>query len=233
MLDFKLQLKIASSYIGTNFFDSESIGIIARGPSNLKLDLCIDKFRHCFLAGEFNHTLNYIGQYLIDKDIVLCSMKPERYRTTPENCRKYNINNIQTSIRIDSKEFNKIKLIYPDLKVVGYTNEHCVLSDKIFGEKKIFSTGIMAIFHALYFKPKNIYIIGLDFFDEKQDFHSVQEKMDEQDDKALFNSALNFREGMIQNLYKMCDLFATINFHLFTTFRGIKNRENLRIKYIE
>ena len=235
--DFIKNVQQAGSYVHTNFFEAQSIGVIARGPSNLKLQVCSDRFQHCFLAGEFNETLDRIGPYLLGKDVVMCLMQPQRYRTSPENCKKYHIQNIQVSVRGNTDNFNRIKGLYRDINVVGYINEHCLLSEKIFtyGHKGIYSTGISAVFHAIYFQPKEIDIIGMDFYDEKNPQYGVSEIHDIFNDHSQEICIKNMREGMIHNFYSMIEYCENIQFYLFTTFKGLENTQkykNLHIFYV-
>jgi hypothetical protein len=234
MPSFEENLRKAYSYVGTNFFESYSIGVIARGPSNLKLSLCSDKFNHCFLAGEFNKTLDTIGSSLVGKDVVMCLMQPMRYRTSPENCKKYNIRNLQVSIRENTDNFNRAKRGYRDINVVGYTNEHCLLSEKIFtyGNKGIYSTGIAAIFHAIYFKPKEIYIIGLDFYDEGCSQYGITEKHDILNEHSQETCIRSMREGMIHNLYSIVSYCENIQFYLYTTFFKLEGQDRYKNLHI-
>lgn len=231
MVNFVDKIKRAAGYCDTNFFDAEAIGVIARGPSNVRVDLCSNEFSHCFLAGEFNHTLDKIGSYLKGKDIVLSIMQAGRYRTPKEKCIEYGIKNLQVHRQENSKAFRKIKEKYPDLKVVGYTKEHYDLGCKIFtyGSKRIGSTGIGGIFNALFFRPKRIFIAGIDFYNQTQVQYAVSEDHDMVDENSLERNAKTFQEVMQANLYQMAEVFPEIDFHLFTTFGKVEDKRNLKV----
>lgn len=220
--------------MGCNFFDAESIGVIARGPSSLRLDVCCGKFRHCFLAGEFDETLDLIGHYLEGKHIVLSIMQNRRYRTSEETCRRLGIRNLQIHLQENTRAFSKAKRRHPDLKVVGHTKQHYEMGRSIFafGSKKIYSTGIAGVFHALYFKPKELHIIGLDFYDESLSQYAVNEKHDVVSDTSQVRNLRAFRTGMLANLRAMQRYSPETKFHLYTTFRGVTSYKNFLVHYV-
>ncbi len=230
MLTFKDKVKKASSYKNTDFFQAENIGVIARGPSVRALNLCYNNFNHCFLAGEFNNSLDKIGKYLTNKDIVLCIVQEGRYRTYIENCKKYNIQNIQVRFLEGTENFKRCVREFSDLKVTGCNQEHSEIAGRIDKEHKIFSTGITGIFYALYFNPKNIYIIGIDFYNKNADKYFIKEIHDS--DASLETSRRRWKNDMIRNLKKMVFLYPETNFYLYTTYRGIESSNNLNVIYV-
>ena len=126
------------------------------------MELTIIFFNHCYLSGEFNHTLYKIEPYLIGKSIVLCVMQQFRYRTSEQNCLKFNIKNMQVRFQEGTNAHKKCIEKFPDLKVVGYVKTHYEITANInkgksVNNRSIFSTGISGIISALYFYLKAYY----------------------------------------------------------------------------
>jgi hypothetical protein len=237
MLGLKERLRQASGYSAADFHNADSIGVICRGPSVYRLDLCYKKFDHCYLSGEFNNTLYRIKNHLEDKKIVMCIMQQSRYRTLKQNCDKFNIKNLQVRYQNGTKYHKKCILEFPNLRVVGFTKEHYnIVADinKNNGESNhsIFSTGMSAIISALYFNPKDIHIIGVDFYDRSVKPYFVREDRDIPSTKRIIDSINGLRPGMLKSISNICDLFPHINLHLYTTYRGIRSRKNLYVRYV-
>lgn len=237
MLGFKEKIKKISRYRDVDFYNADSIGIIGRGPSVYRLDLCYKKFNHCYLTGEFNNTLYKIEKYLIGKEIVLCTMQQFRYRTSEQNCKKFNIKNIQISSQEGTIGHRKCIKKLSDLKVIGFTKKHYKIVDRInknnqVKDGSIFSTGMLSVISALYFNPKDIYIIGLDFYDKSVKPYFVKENMDDPHVERINFSIKGLREGMLESIRSIRDLFPNINLHLYTTYSGIRSRNNLNVRYV-
>ena len=225
MLTFKDKIEKTISYKNTDFFKADSIGVIARGPSLNRLDLCYNKFNHCFLAGEFNNSLNIIDKYLLGKSIVLFTMRERRYRTSIKNCKRLNIKNIQVKFEQGSDDYRDCVKRFSDLKVSGCNKKHSKIAGKINKEYGILSTGIAGIFYSLYFNPVNIYIIGIDFYNENRDLYFIREEHDKKTPK-------NIRGIMVKNLNGIVRNFPETNFHLYTTYEDIKSYGNLDVIYV-
>lgn len=237
-MTLKKRILVASSYKDTNFFEAENIGVIARGPSSGAVKFCYDKFKHCFLAGEFNNYFEKIGLYLKDKDIVLSILYNFRYRTSAENCKKYNIKNVQVQYQYKTDDYLKCIEFYKDLNVVGYGRRHYDLIYNIIGENRgIPSTGMGAILNALYFNPKRIYICGIDFYDNSTNNKGVYFVKEDHDTNAMVEdtgAALgrkNFRLNMIKAINKIARIYDT-KIIMYTTFRGIVSKKNLEVIYV-
>jgi len=236
-LEFREKLKEVSNYKDSNFHDANSIGVIGRGPSVYRLDLCYKKFNHCYLSGEFNNTLQKMGRYIQGKEIVLCIMQQQRYRTSKENCKKFDIKNIQVRYQEATRPHRKCISSFPDLRVVGFTKKHYEIVASINKalsrhERSIFSTGLSGIISALYFDPKDIYVIGLDFYNRSVKPYFVKEDKDVAHAEHIYNSIKGLRAGMLESIKIICDLFPNINMHVYTTYDGIKSRNNLHVTYV-
>ena len=96
----------------------------------------------------------------------------------------------------------------------------------------IFSTGMAAIVSALYFNPRDIHIIGMDFYNKNVKPYFVKEDMDIPYIGQIERSIKGLRGGMIESINSICDNFRNTNLHLYTTYRGIKSRDNLCVRYV-
>lgn len=231
ILNFAEKIKRASLYKNANFFQ-ENIGIIARGPSVSRLDLCYDKFNCCFLSGEFNHSFDRIGKYLFGKEIVLCIMQNGRYRTPIDMCEKYNIKDIQVGFQSNTDDYKKCKKLYPDLNVYGLGKDHYETINKVCKDREIYTTGMASILYSLYFNPKRIYITGIDFYDRLVKPYFVKEDHDLLYENSMKESVKKIRKNMIEMLEKIRGCFLNTEFYLYTTYEGIKSVDNLFVKYV-
>lgn len=233
----KRRIEEASGYRGTNFNDAESIGVICRGPSVYRIDMCCNKFSHCYLSGEFNNTLLGVEKYVMGKDMILCIMQVGRYRTSIENCEKFNIKNIQIKDQYGTPEHKKWIENFPDLKVVGFNKRHyeivSMINEKSQGNgRSIFSTGISGVLAALYYNPKDIYIIGMDFYNRDVKPYFKKESMDSPLDGRIVKSIEGLRSGMIESIKSAAELFPETNFHIYTTYEGISTIGNIHVVYV-
>jgi hypothetical protein len=233
-LTLKTRIKQAGSYKNASFFSADSIAVLARGPSLRALPLCYKNFNHCFLAGEFNNNLDKLGKYLLGKEIVFSCMRDTRYRPSKENCEKYNIQNVQIPFYEHTEKFSEIANsdFFPDLHIVGYTKDHYELGKKTHHESQIFSTGIAGIFHAAYFAPKRIYILGIDFYNRQEPAYLAAEEHDDTDDSNIYSSVKRWRWGMIRNLRTICRVCKDTEFIMYTTFKRLKSKYNLKVYHI-
>ena len=235
MLGLNDRIKKASSYKGADFDGVDGIGIICRGPSVYRIDLCYNKFNCCYLSGEFNNSLLKIGKYINGKNVVLCTMQNDRYRTSVDNCKKYNIMNIQVPYQNGTKEYRDCIEKFSDLKVVGIEKEHYDILKRMNGGsdcKAIPVTGIFPLLSALYYNPRNIYIIGMDFYNRSVKPYYVREEMDVVDYPRIYGSSVIFRKMMIDVLINVCESFVDTNIYLYTTYKGVKNHRNLHVFYV-
>jgi len=185
-------------------------------------------------VGEFNYTLDKIEKYIIGKQIALCIMQDNRYRTTEERCQKFNINNIQVKYQNGTKDYKKCISKFSDLKVSGFTKKHYDIVSKINSDEKlnIFSTGMSGIISAACFNPKNIYIIGLDFYNKNVKPYYVKESKDIPGIAQIEKSIKGLRAGMIESINSICNNFQNTEFYLYTTYKMIKSKENLHVIYV-
>jgi len=237
MLGLKERLRNVSGYKDADFYNADSIGVICRGPSVHRLDLCYKKFNHCYLSGEFNNSLCKIEDYLKNKKVVLCIMQQSRYRTSEQNCKKFGIKNLQVRCQEGTDEHRDNIVKFPDLRVSGFTKRHyeivAILNDgKSSDNRSIFSSGLSAIISALYFNPKDIHVIGMDFYDKTVKPYFVKEKMDISHVGQINISIKGLRAGMLESINSICDLFPDTNLYLYTTYRGVRSKNNLKVRYV-
>ena len=156
------------------------------------------------------------------------------FRTAPLkdiNYKRFGIKEIQfykNSILWDKRSLYIIYLYnLLGLSTVFLPNMLLKNSGSIFGsefEKKFPSTGLLAIYYALeIIKPKNLYIVGLDFYQSdyliRREWNTPIEIMQKKMSKADCSGVVN---NWIKNYQK-------VNFIFGTYFDGFKPQKNLKI----
>ena len=210
----------------------ENFGIILKGKSIEKLPLISEKFNDCFIVNNFDKEIEIIGDYLVGKNIVHFTNRS--FRTAPLkgiNYKRFGIKEIQfykNSILWDKRSLYIIYLYnLLGLSTVFLPKMLLKNSGSIFGsefEKKFPSTGLLAIYYALeIIKPKNLYIVGLDFYQSdyliRREWNTPIEIMRKKMSKTDCSGVVN---NWIKNYQK-------VNFIFGTYFDGFKPQKNLKI----
>ncbi|GAG76792.1 unnamed protein product, partial [marine sediment metagenome] len=170
--------------------------------------------------------------YLYGKDIVLFTMQQDRYRTPEALCREFGIKNFQTKFQNGTPQHKRCQKQYPNLKVVGFDRSHYEIVEKIGDNNVISTTGVAAIIPAICVKPKNIYIIGIDFYNMNVKSYFVREDHDVTQEYRRNKLGQAFRYKMMGSINRACDNFPEINFYMYTTCRMIKSRKNFHVVYV-
>ena len=210
----------------------KNFGIILKGKSIEKLPLISEKFNDCFIVNNFDKEIEIIGDYLVGKNIVHFSNRS--FRTAPLkniNYKRLGINEIQfykNSILWDKRSLYIIYLYnLLGLSTVFLPKRLLKNSASIFGseyKEKFPSTGLLAIYYALeIIKPKNLYIVGLDFYQSdylvRREWNTpieiMRKKMSKTDSSGVVNN-------WIKNYQK-------VNFIIGTYFDGFTAYKNLTI----
>jgi len=88
------------------------------------------------------------------------------------------------------------------------------------------------IVSALYFNPRDLYVIGLDFYNRNVKPYFVREEMDMSSVERVCVSIEGLRQGMIEGIYNICELFPETTLHIYTTYEGIRSQNNLKVVYV-
>jgi hypothetical protein len=238
-LTLRNKIKKAASYKGADFFEAKTIAVIARGPSSGEVVFHKDEFNHCFLCGEFENTIDKIGEALVGKQIVLASWQNLRYKLSMGKCEKYGIKNIQVQYTANHDNFKKCQGYYKGLNVVPYTLEHKEIAEKVLGSSFGFATtGIGGILSSLYFFPRKIMIFGIDFYytgEGNKGIYLCKENKDINLDinhKITLKSIERYRLKMINSINSTSRYYPDIKIEMYTTFPGIASKRNLTVHYV-
>jgi len=210
----------------------ENFGIILKGKSIEKLPEVSKNFNDCFIVNNFDEEIKVIGDHLIGKNIVHFTNRS--FRTAPlipENYEKLGIKEIQLykSDILWDKRSMYITYQYQilGLRTVLLPKNLLTISGSVFGtefEKKFPSTGLLAIFYALeIIKPKNLYIVGLDFYQSdyliRRDWNIpieiLRNKMKKTDAPGAVNRWIND--------------YSDTNFNMGSYFDGFNPQKNLNL----
>lgn len=209
----------------------ENFGIILKGKSVENLPKVSDKFNDCFIVNNFDPEMEVVGDSLLNKNIVhfVC-----RTLTTPlkqENYKKLKIEEIQLTkysvIRDRALLYAISHYLSLGLKVVFLPKSIINVSEGFFGPKyknKYPNTGHLAIYYALQIiKPKNLWIIGLDFF--KADYLFRRPHMT----PILKQRAKMQRIRAVEFLHKCIEKNPNVNFKIVSCFDEFKSLPNLEV----
>ena len=210
----------------------ENFGVILKGKSIDKLSWVAKEFSNCFIVNNFDKEIELIGEYLLGKNIVHFSNRS--FRTAPltlENYNKFGISEIQlyTSNIFWDKRLLYAVYLYQSmgLRTVFLPKYLLHFSRIMFGqeyEKKFPLTGLSAIIYALeIIKPKNLWIIGLDFYQSdylvRRNWNTPIEVMRNKIARTAPHSAVN----------KWIKQYSNVNFTIVTYFDGLIPQKNLKI----
>lgn len=159
--------------------DLENFGVILKGSSIIRLNEINDKFEDCFIVNNIDKNKNnedseysLVAPLIKNKKIVHFV---NRLKTAPllkDHYKELGIKDVQfTKVLLDA-ELTKMKRIYESFGLTCHRLPETLLSynDYFLGkgnyEKKHPNTGVLSIIYATkIIKPKNIWIIGLDFYE--------------------------------------------------------------------
>ena len=216
-----------------DFESMEKITVLCRGQS-VSYIAKNNNFDACYIVGQFDHTLKSIGKHLAGKKIVQVINK-STIKVNRKIHDKFNVNDIQCNFTgwIDRPLSSARKKIYKTVKMKNsWARVHLAppgirerrVSDKN-GVIKWATTGIYAVDLASFWRPKEIWIFGLDFYAVP---YFKKEKV-----HVAFKKNKGRKKGMLYNFKKIVERDSNISFSLFTKCKDIKsNGSNLMVKYV-
>lgn len=211
-----------------DFNKSDSIGVICRGSSVSRLDLISSEFSECFLVGQFNNALRKMGKHLKGKHIVQvlnkCAIDPDKKMYT-----RMGITDLQCNFGSyfgEKLSKGKTDLYRKICKTNKWAKVHLVPEG--FTARRPMdrwcTAGIFAVDLAAFFRPKNIHIIGLDFYHSP---YFMKEKL-----RASQKINRKRADEMISNFKLIAQRDEDIDFHLLTTCKKIESSKNIHVRYI-
>lgn len=218
--------KLASpSYSCGKFDNLESIGVLCRGSSLKMLEQASKEFDHCFLVGQFDVALSRIGKFVLGKKIVQLINK-STIQTNKYTCDKYDIKDIQCNFDgwLDREMSDGRKDL---LNKIKHKNKWAVVHPAPPGIRerrgdKIdwVTTGIFCIDLACFLQPKQITIIGLDFYESD---YFVQEKV-----HVPLKKNKDRRKEMLKMFRLITERDSDIQFNVYTHSKTLKTTNNIK-----
>jgi len=226
-----------NKYNCCDFGKVDSIGVLCRGKSLGSIGKYKENFKNIFLVGQHYRSLKLIGEHIDGSNIVKIwgSTFNKPSNGYKKQYAKYNIRDMQTYLdpNLSDRKAYKFKKItktnhgllevFPKPTDFNERNKRFILKrDHRRGERLHHPTiGLFAVDMACAYKPKQVNIIGLDFYCAS-DF--VEEK-------RHISTKKNFCRGpsMIEYFVLLCKEEPDIQFNLYTCCRKIKSNRNLNI----
>lgn len=209
----------------------ENFGILINNQSLEKLPKVAKNFNDCFIINNFDTEFDIIGNHLLGKNIIQFSNR--MYGTTPLNpahYKNYGIKEIQFYKYNSLLDYRLLYLLYK-YQLLGLSTvflpKYIDVSGLIFGpsfKNKFPSTDLCAIYYALeIIRPKNLWIIGLDFYEHGYLTRNVDNALVERKRKKLKKANAHNVVNEWIRYYK------DVNFNIVTYYKGFKHRNNLNI----
>jgi len=153
-----------------SFNNLPSIAVLCRGLSLRHIDSICDKFKHCFIVGQFDKALAKL-QCLKGKNIVHIINKSS-IQSNRAMCKDFNIKDLQCNFdgwatRPMSRQ--KLKLFRRITIKNSWMTVHAAplgIRERR-GNVDWCTTGIFAVDLAAFLRPKEIIVVGLDFYSSK------------------------------------------------------------------
>jgi hypothetical protein len=220
-----------------DFSKVNSIGIICRGRSLGSIGKYKDYFNNSFIVGQHYKSLKLVGDHLLDSNIVKIwgSTFNKPSRGYKKQYAHYGIKDMQTYLDPNLSDrknykFEKIKKrndgileVFPRPTNFLERNKRFILKrEHRRGERLHHPTiGLFSVDLAAAYKPKDIHIIGLDFY-QAPDFVAEKKHID---------THRNAPRGacMIEYFKLLCKEERDIDFHLYTCCNKIKSQGNLKV----
>tara|TARA_B100000674_G_C37927504_1_gene956300 strand:+ start:23 stop:700 length:678 start_codon:yes stop_codon:yes gene_type:complete len=152
----------------------ENFAILLKGKSLEFFPQYKHNFNDCFVVSDYDDELKIIGKHLLGKNIIHFRNRGHESCLTKENYYKFKIKYVQLGQVFRYNHFPLIRsylyyLFFVRGVNVKFLPEQLRIFNDYFGEEyrlKFPNTGILSIIFALeIFKPKNLWIFGLDFYE--------------------------------------------------------------------
>lgn len=214
-----------------NFSKLDDIGVVCRGKSLGKIGRYKEYFKNCFIVGQHLESFKKIGKHFCDSNIVKVhgSVYTKFKRHNRSMDREYNIIDMQTYLdpTLSKRKKYKFKKICGKNKWMTVYPRPVNFLDR---NRKLFpaaprvghpTLGLYGVDLAAAYRPKNIHIIGLDFYYLK-DFTEERMQAPHWKNKPKGPFMINYFMGL-------CKKEKDIKFHLYTCHKDIKSKDNLKV----
>lgn len=218
-----------------DFSKLDEIGVVCRGASLGKISKYKEYFKNCFIVGQHLESFKKIGKHFCDSNIVKVhgSVYTKYKKHNRRMDREYGIIDMQTYLdpTLSDRKAYKFKKIYKKnkwMKVYARPINFLERNKKftllrILGEKRDThpTLGLYGVDLAAAYNPKNIHIIGLDFYDTP-DYVIERMHVPQERNKPKL-------KGMLEYLNLLCREEKKIQFYLYTSCRQVKSHDNLKV----
>ncbi len=211
-------------YSCADFHNIKNIGVICRGISLGKIGKYRKYFKNSLLVGQHVQSFKKVGHHLKNFNLVqVCG--GTIFLTKKKVCKARNIRDLQTGLDPTLSARRKLKFRHVVnknswLSVHPFPENFRDRNARLdFGTLSHPTTGLFAVDLAVAFKPKNVFIIGLDFYKAP---YFVKEK-----NQAKVNPGRG--DSMLKYFKALCDIEKDIKFHLCTCYDGMKSNDNLKV----
>ena len=213
-----------------DFSKLDSIGVVCRGKSLGSIGKFKEHFKNCFIVGQHIESFKKVGDHFRGSNMV--KVHGNTYTKFKKHNRgmdrEYNIIDMQTYLVPENSErkaykFKKICKKNKWLKVHSHPVEFIDRNRRFLTGTKLThpTLGLFGVDLAAAYKPKDVYIIGLDFY-TTPDFIIERMHVPQWKNKPK-------GEGMIRYFKLLCKEEKDINFHLYTCCKQIKSKDNLKV----
>jgi hypothetical protein len=209
-----------------------TIAVLCRGGSLGYTKKVADLFDFCYLVGQFNESGQKLHKIIEDKKVVSV-MNKSAIRTSSVVCNMLGITDVQTTLggwrerELEGKRkqlFEKMIRLNKWLKFheapPGLRESRPILDGGPIGWA---TTGIFTVDLACFWKPKNVVILGLDFY--YSDYFSREKAH-----SSIEKNKKNQSNKMIKEFMAIVSQRNKINFTIFTKFTGLEQTpKNLKV----
>lgn len=201
----------------------KNFGILLRGKSLENINLILNNFNNCMIVNNFKIELSKFSKYFKEKNIIHFVNSMKSASLTQDQYKEFNINKIQFSFtkkhRNDLhslKRINSIINYYKELNLdFNYSPNN--LYEQIFN---IHNTGVSSILYVSeILQPKNIWIIGLDFY---QNDYMIKKNQSHQQKKS--NDI-----DLVGSFLKIINNHQNINYNLISYYKNFPKLKNLNL----
>jgi hypothetical protein len=224
-------------YLIGDYSNVDRITVLGRGASLGHIPEIKDEIDNCFFVGNCRHALKKLRKSISGKKIVRVMNKLDT-QTHKETFERFNIKDIQCNFDgwLDREIPPSRTVIYDKIKDRNpWAAVH--LAPRGIRERRPLdpsgepigwaTTGLFALDLAAFWQPKEIIVIGIDFY--HSNYFAVETMMRHMESSIGQNRKQ--AQKMIDNFYAIVSRDKHIKFTIYTACRKIKSRENLKVVY--
>lgn len=221
----------------------DNFGVICKGKSLERLTLVSDNFTDCFIVNYFEKELEKFSNIFQSKNIIQFVNRRGTIRMPKRIYEKFNITELQYNLPerikgqktelVDKKTKKRLREYSEFNLKLNFLPEELLVWNKFFRPYENYpneytfkhpNTGIQAcIYAAQIVRPKNLYIIGLDFYQDDYLYRrEVCNPLKVQQKKMK-------RCHMIEHFEFVINSFIDINWFIVTNYKRLKHKDHVKL----